>query len=186
MPVRARQLVGDPADRLRTTVFSSRLGWVATAWRGTRLAALTFGHRTPQQAGQALGLAFPADLATACAAAADDALTQRLQDYANGHPDDFLDVPVALDDHTEFQRRVLQRCRRIRFGHTLTYGALAAAVGRPGAARAVGQVMARNPIPLVIPCHRVVGSHGTLGGFSAPDGVRMKQRLLALERGCAG
>jgi methylated-DNA-[protein]-cysteine S-methyltransferase len=62
-----------------------------------------------------------------------------------------------------------------------TYGDLAAAIGSPGAARAVGSVMARNCFPLIVPCHRVLGAGGSLGGYSAPDGLRMKRRLLAME-----
>ena len=92
-------------------------------------------------------------------------------------------MPVVLDGFTDFQCRVYQRCRRIAYGATLSYGALAAAIGVPQAARAVGNTMARNRLPLVIPCHRVVGAAGALGGFSAPDGIHMKQRLLSLESG---
>ena len=92
-----------------------------------------------------------------------------------------VNVPVALDAKTEFRRRVLQQCRRIPYGDTLTYAELAVAAGSPRACRAVGNIMARNRIPLVIPCHRVVGSHGSLGGYSAPSGLPMKQRLLRLE-----
>jgi len=80
----------------------------------------------------------------------------------------------------EFTRRVLGICAGIRPGETMTYGELARKAGRPGAARAVGQVMARNPFPLLIPCHRVVGSGGRLTGFGG--GLEMKRELLAKER----
>ena len=75
---------------------------------------------------------------------------------------------------------MIDACRAIPRGETLTYGQLAAKAGYPGAARAVGQVMARNCLPLLIPCHRVVGSNG-LHGFSAPGGLATKQRLLEIE-----
>jgi methylated-DNA-[protein]-cysteine S-methyltransferase len=103
--------------------------------------------------------------------------------YAAGEPVDFADVPVALDHLTPFARRVVKHCRAIRRGQTRSYGDVAAAAGRPGAARAVGQVMAANRTPLVVPCHRVVAADGRLGGFSAPTGLAMKRRLLALEAG---
>jgi methylated-DNA-[protein]-cysteine S-methyltransferase len=90
-------------------------------------------------------------------------------------------VPIVLTGLTDFQQRVVRECRRIPYGHTLAYGELAVRAGSPHAARAVGGVMARNRIALVIPCHRVVGSAGKLGGYSAPDGIRMKTRLLELE-----
>ena len=89
------------------------------------------------------------------------------------------DLPVDLTGLPPFAARVLAACREIPCGHTMTYGALAAAVGAPGAARAVGQVMARNPVPLVIPCHRVLGAGGRLTGFSG--GLAWKRALLAHE-----
>jgi methylated-DNA-[protein]-cysteine S-methyltransferase len=92
------------------------------------------------------------------------------------------ELPVELSYATEFQRRVLLACRAILYGQTRSYGDLAAQVGSPGAARAVGNVMAHNCVPLIIPCHRVVASQGQLGGFSAPRGLSMKRRLLQLEQ----
>ncbi len=80
---------------------------------------------------------------------------------------------------TAFQRSVLNVLRQVAFGQLTSYGELARAAGYPGAARAVGQVMANNPLPLVIPCHRVLRSDGSLGGFGG--GPEMKQRLLRLE-----
>jgi methylated-DNA-[protein]-cysteine S-methyltransferase len=77
-------------------------------------------------------------------------------------------------------------CRRIGYGQTISYGQLAASVGAPGAARAVGTCMATNPLPLVVPCHRVIPAAGPPGFYSAPGGCRMKQRLLAMERAGQG
>ena len=77
---------------------------------------------------------------------------------------------------------MLEACRAIKVGETVTYGSLAAAAGSPGAARAVGGVMAGNPVPLVIPCHRVVGAGGEMVGFSGAGGQETKLRLLEHER----
>ncbi len=85
-------------------------------------------------------------------------------------------------DFSPFRAAVYHTVRAIPRGETRTYGQVAAAVGKPLAARAVGQAMAHNPIPLVVPCHRVVAANGTLGGFNAPEGVALKARLLAWER----
>lgn len=159
------------------TVFPSLLGWVALIGCASALKALTFGHSTAKQALAGLG----AHLAQNVRGRWNAPLIQRLQHYAQGAYDDFLDVQVDLSSATPFQRRVLERARRIPLGTTLTYGQLAAEVGSPGAARAVGQVMATNRIPLVIPCHRVVSADGALCGFSARGGVRTKQRLLQME-----
>jgi methylated-DNA-[protein]-cysteine S-methyltransferase len=111
------------------------------------------------------------------------ALRRRLRDYAAGKDVHFDDIAVDLGPVTPFQSRVLACCRNIRRGATISYAELAKAAGRPGAARAVGNVMARNRCPLVIPCHRVLHAGGGLGGFSAPQGLTLKRRLLNLERG---
>jgi methylated-DNA-[protein]-cysteine S-methyltransferase len=165
-----------------THVFPSELGWMALAYRGERLMRLTFGH--PSAAAAIADLQQGDDWTTSDGDAlpawvAD--LVRRLQSYAAGGDESFADVPLALDDLSPFQRRVVRACRGIRRGKVRTYGELAAAAGSPGAARAVGNVMARNRLPIVVPCHRVVGSAGALGGFSARDGISMKQRMLALE-----
>jgi methylated-DNA-[protein]-cysteine S-methyltransferase len=89
------------------------------------------------------------------------------------------DVPVEIDA-SPFYRRVYDVVRSIPSGETLTYGEVARAAGRPGAARAVGNAMKRNPVCLFIPCHRVLGSGG-LGGYSGAGGLTTKRRLLELE-----
>jgi methylated-DNA-[protein]-cysteine S-methyltransferase len=105
----------------------------------------------------------------------------RLTEYAHGDVEGLEDVEVDLSGRTPFQVCVLQACRRIPPGQTRSYAQLAAQVGSPLAARAVGSVMARNQVPLIVPCHRVVGSDQSLGGFSSRSGLQMKRRLLALE-----
>jgi methylated-DNA-[protein]-cysteine S-methyltransferase len=150
--------------------------------RRKNLKYLTFGHASAEAA---LG-AVPSGLADKGRVGGwNPHLVGRLQAYALGGRDDFLDVEVDLETRTEFQRRILRLCRQIPFGQTRTYAQLAAQAGCPRAARAVGNCMAANPIPLVIPCHRVVASGGGLGGYSALGGLRMKRRLLALEAGQA-
>jgi methylated-DNA-[protein]-cysteine S-methyltransferase len=106
-------------------------------------------------------------------------LQQRIIAYFEGEPVDFtFDPAVSLDHAGVFARQVLHACRQIGLGRTTTYAGLAARIGRPGAARAVGTALAANPIPLIIPCHRVLRSDGGLGGFSAPGGTATKQKLL--------
>jgi methylated-DNA-[protein]-cysteine S-methyltransferase len=92
------------------------------------------------------------------------------------------DIPLSLDGLSSFGISVLTTCRDIEFGQTLTYGQLAKKSGRPNASRAVGSVLAKNPLPLIIPCHRIIRSDRTLGGFSAPGGISLKKKLLELER----
>ncbi|MEW5914310.1 MAG: methylated-DNA--[protein]-cysteine S-methyltransferase [Thermodesulfobacteriota bacterium] len=92
-----------------------------------------------------------------------------------------LDAAVDLSGLTPFTQKVLLACRAIPYGQTATYGALARRAGSPRAARAVGQVMHNNPVPIFIPCHRVLGSDGSLTGFGG--GLPLKEYLLALEAG---
>jgi len=96
------------------------------------------------------------------------------------------DPAVSLNGSGSFAHKVLQACRKIAFGRTTTYGDLARQVGSPRAARAVGSVMAGNPIPLIIPCHRVLRTNGGLGGFSAPGGTAIKQKMLDHEQSMVG
>jgi methylated-DNA-[protein]-cysteine S-methyltransferase len=108
---------------------------------------------------------------------------ERLARFADGESVDFDDLPISLTGMTVFQKRVVAACRAIPWGETVSYGQLATIVGRPGAARAVGTVMRKNRYPLIVPCHRVLASGGNLGGYSAPQGLVMKRRLLTLELG---
>jgi methylated-DNA-[protein]-cysteine S-methyltransferase len=109
-----------------------------------------------------------------------DPLARELDAYFMGRKRRFA-TPVDLSGLTAFQQRVLRALTKIPFGDLTTYGALARAAGRAAASRATGGVVGSNPIPIVVPCHRVVASDGTLGGYSG--GLDVKRRLLALERG---
>ncbi|HUE72202.1 MAG TPA: methylated-DNA--[protein]-cysteine S-methyltransferase [Pirellulaceae bacterium] len=169
----------DAASELRHSyVFPTECGWMAVCWTGPLLRGFTLGHPSAAAALATLGDgADPTDSPPAFVRR----LAERIQAYASGVRDDFRDVPLDLSHLTEFQQRVVEQCRRIRPGQTLSYAELAAQAGYPGAARAVGNTMARNRFPIVVPCHRVVGAGGTIGGFSAPSGISLKQKLLVLE-----
>jgi methylated-DNA-[protein]-cysteine S-methyltransferase len=105
-----------------------------------------------------------------------------VQRYFEGNETDFAQIELDLDGQDEFFRRVYAAARRIKWGQTTTYGTLAGELGGgPETARDVGQAMARNPIPLIIPCHRVLAAGGKIGGFSAPGGAAAKMRMLGLE-----
>ena len=106
--------------------------------------------------------------------------------YLNGREVSFDDVACDLPAETTFGGKVLRACRQVPYGRTVSYSHLAKQIGRPDAARAVAGQMSKNPIPLVIPCHRITYADGRLGGFSAPGGVDLKRRMLALEAKAAG
>jgi methylated-DNA-[protein]-cysteine S-methyltransferase len=98
-----------------------------------------------------------------------------------GDPADLTFIALDLDGVPEFHRRVYEVTRTIRPGATMTYGEIAKRLGDPGSARAVGQALGRNPIPIIVPCHRVLAAGGKRGGFSAPGGTATKLNLLAIE-----
>ena len=103
----------------------------------------------------------------------------QLEQYFAGERTDFdLDVELA---GTPFERRVWEEVRAIPYGQTATYAEIARRIGRPGACRAVGRANGRNPVAVIVPCHRVVGSDGSLTGYAG--GIEMKRALLDLEQG---
>jgi methylated-DNA-[protein]-cysteine S-methyltransferase len=105
---------------------------------------------------------------------------KQVKEYLEGQRTKF-DLPLDLSTLSEFQRRVLTIALKIPRGKYLTYGDVAKAIGKPQASRAVGQALGHNPIPIVIPCHRVLGSDGSLHGYSGGGGLRTKAWLLQLE-----
>lgn len=113
----------------------------------------------------------------------DDLLSQckrELSEYFSGHRK-FFDLPLDWSRMTAFQMEVLRSTLEIPFGETRTYGELARALGKPSASRAVGSALGRNPLPLLIPCHRVIAASGALTGYSAAGGIATKAWLLQLE-----
>lgn len=112
-------------------------------------------------------------------------LVGRIGAHFAGEPQDFSDIPLALDRAGPFARTVYDELRKVPAGQTVTYGELAARTGRPGAARAVARAMATNRVPIVIPCHRVLGAGGKLTGFSGADGIKTKCQMLVAEGAAA-
>ena len=108
-------------------------------------------------------------------------VADRVASLLAGTADGLTDVDLDLTGLPDFDRRVYAVTRAIAPGHTLTYGEVAAAIGSPGAAQAVGQALGRNPIPVLVPCHRVLAADGAVGGFSAAGGTVTKRALLAAE-----
>lgn len=107
------------------------------------------------------------------------AMTQ-VNEYMAGKRKRF-DLPLDLVGVSEFQSRVLQATQNILYGSVTTYAHIAAEIGKPLASRAVGSALARNPLLMLVPCHRVIGKNGALHGFAAPEGIETKEALLRLE-----
>jgi methylated-DNA-[protein]-cysteine S-methyltransferase len=106
---------------------------------------------------------------------------EKLKRYFNGEEAEFSELPLDLSNCNSFHRSVYEAARSVGWGETATYGALARKAGSPRAARAVGHALARNPVAIIIPCHRILAAGAKIGGFSAHGGAAVKERLLALE-----
>ena len=157
--------------------FETELGWFGLGWTE---AGISRAHLPGLgQGAVAARLGRDAELAEPPKAVV--AVIEMIQKYASGAEVDFSAVPLDLDGVPEFHRRAYALLVGIGWGGTTTYGALARQLGDVGLSRAVGQAMGANPIPLIIPCHRVLASDGKPGGFSAPGGAESKLRMLALE-----
>ncbi|MBI4305777.1 MAG: methylated-DNA--[protein]-cysteine S-methyltransferase [Chloroflexi bacterium] len=164
---------------LKYDVFETSLGWVGVIASERGLRRTTLPEPTVETAMSALG----PDLAEATH---DPDYVARFRDQVRRFlAGEHMDLTGAVPDPIStapFFLKAWDACRSIPPGETRTYGWLAGAAGNPRAVRAAGQAMARNPLPLVIPCHRVVGSDGGLHGFGGSIGLTMKQKLLELER----
>ena len=163
-------------------VFDTALGFFAIAWSGEGLTRLILPEPDADAAGARLPAGHPPALAEEALPAEIAALAAAIRRYAEGETVDFAFAPVDLSQADDFCRDIYAAARRLAQGEAVTYGELAARAGHPGAARETGVALARNPVPLVVPCHRIVAAGGRLGGFSAPGGATTKMRLLAHER----
>lgn len=184
--------VGSPSADRPAIVYgrlATRLGpaWVAVSARGVCRLALGAGAVKPFVAD--IERLFP----TARVERDDDHVDivvagRRLDEWMRGRRRE-PGLTVDLRGVTPFQRRVLEAARRVPSGRTVSYGDLARRIGCPGAARAVGGALSRNPVPLLVPCHRVVGKGGRLGGYTVgrnPAATQVKRALLAIEQGGTG
>ena len=109
-------------------------------------------------------------------------LQEQINTYFEGAYVDFRNIPIVLEDFSSFVGSVLTACRNVEFGRTISYSGLAIKIGRPTAVRAVGGALAKNPLPLIIPCHRIIRGDGKIGGFSAPGGTTLKKKMLLHEQ----
>jgi methylated-DNA-[protein]-cysteine S-methyltransferase len=169
----------EEADSLFYGVWATAWGPMGAAGGAAGLRRVVLPHYMPDQLAELLAWEHPG-------AARDEKLFERLiqltRDYFNGKAVDFGEVACDLPPAGSFAGMVLRACRTIPYGQTRSYSSLAEQIGRPDAARAVAAALGKNPIPLVVPCHRVTYADGRLGGFSAEGGVELKRRMLDLER----
>lgn len=167
-------------------LFETQIGWIGLAWSDAGLARLQLPERDraatlrrllatmPRHGSQA---AQPVEELPQEIAAVVAAITR----YAAGEAVDLSAIAVDLAGVDDFRLAIYKAARRLGFGEVTTYGELAARAGHPGMARETGQALGSNPVPLVVPCHRILAAGGKIGGFSAPGGSATKEKLLAME-----
>lgn len=174
--------MGGMAQRTHYHLFETAAGFAALGWNENGVCCLRLPAASEREAERALLRRFPearkAEPSPPVYAVVDAAIR-----YFAGEKIDFGDIPVDMGEQSDFFRQVYVFVRRLGWGETTTYGAVARALGfGPEFARDVGQAMANNPIPLIVPCHRVTAAGGKIGGFSAPGGAMSKMHMLALEQ----
>jgi methylated-DNA-[protein]-cysteine S-methyltransferase len=165
---------------MRYCLIETEIGPIGLAWSAEGLARLQLPEKNRDATERRL-LKRCADAEPGATDATPPGLVDKLARYASGERVAFAEVPLDLNGIDDFGQSIYLAARAVGWGETTTYGALAKEVGAPDAARAVGGAMGRNPVPIIIPCHRVLASGGKSGGFSAFGGVLTKERLLALE-----
>jgi methylated-DNA-[protein]-cysteine S-methyltransferase len=165
-------------------LFHTAVGWCGIAWGDAALVGVQLPEAGEAATRNLMRRRFGAREAPPREDVA--AIIQRVRASLEGSRDAMLDVPLDMSGTPEFYRRVWEVTRAIPPGRTLTYGEIAARLGEPGAARAVGQALGRNPFAPIIPCHRVLAAGIGGGGFSAGGGVATKLRLLQIEQAQLG
>ena len=162
-------------------LFDTAIGPCGIAWTEQSIAGVQLPEATPEGTLRRLCRPFGAVAEATPPAFVQQAIT-RIQALLQGDRDDLRDLPLDLGEVPDFHRRVYEVARAIPPGEVLTYGEVARRIGEPGAARAVGQALGRNPFAPVVPCHRVMAAGGRSGGFSAEGGADTKLRMLEIER----
>jgi methylated-DNA-[protein]-cysteine S-methyltransferase len=170
----------DLQSSVRFCLYDTEFGVAAIAWTANGIC----GHQLPEKDAQATEARLKSHFPTATASKPPDEivmLTRRLRRHLEGNVQDFSNVRLDLTGVPPFHTKIYQALQKIPTGKTVSYNDLAALAGSPGAARAVGQAMAKNPISVIVPCHRVLSASGNIGGFTAYGGLDTKRQLLQYE-----
>ena len=169
----------------RFCLFASAIGSVGLFWTDRGIAGVQIPARDEAATRRTLVLRFP-DAEEAPPSPTIAEAIAAIRSLLDGKRTDLSALPLDFEGVPAFERSVYDVALTIPPGSTLTYGEIAGRLGDPAAARDVGTALGRNPIPIVVPCHRVLAAGGRSGGFSAPGGVETKMRLLAIEDAAPG
>ncbi|MBZ9678515.1 methylated-DNA--[protein]-cysteine S-methyltransferase [Mesorhizobium sp. ES1-1] len=161
-------------------VLETVIGFMAIAWNENGLIRLCLPERSREAVERRLMRHAGVSASTVQPPWVVD-LIAAIKAYAAGKDVDFSDVPVDLAGVDDFRQAIYAAARKLAFGETTTYGELAKAAGHAALARETGAALGANPVPLVIPCHRILAAGGKIGGFSAPGGSATKEKMLAME-----
>jgi methylated-DNA-[protein]-cysteine S-methyltransferase len=162
---------------LTYSLFPTAIGWCGVVYEGKRMVKIEVGYPHPKSIEKKI----LRECGNGCVRIPPQGeVVENIRRYASGEKVRFK-AAFSWSSFTSFQRKVYREAMSIPYGAVETYGSLAQKIGCSGASRAVGSALARNPFPLVIPCHRVVRGDGRLGGFSAGGGSALKRKLLMLE-----
>jgi len=167
------------------TLFDTAIGACGIAWSDHGLTALRLPENSPVATRAHMRARFPGTPEAPPPSEIRQAMSA-IEALLDGTPTDLSTIPLDMEQVPPFHQRVYHAAREIPAGSTMTYGEIAARIGSPDSARAVGQALGRNPFAIVVPCHRVVGTGRWLGGFSAPGGITTKERMLQIEGATIG
>ncbi|MFZ3007855.1 MAG: methylated-DNA--[protein]-cysteine S-methyltransferase [Phenylobacterium sp.] len=167
-------------SKLGYALFDTAIGRCSLAWGEAGIVAVRLPDASDERAQARFEQRFPGIVESEPTPEIAAAIA-RIQGLLTGAKDDLADIVLDMGSLSDFQRAVYAIGRAIPPGETLTYGEVAKRLGDPAASRAVGEAMGKNPFPILMPCHRVQGADGKLGGFSAPGGGVTKLRLLEIE-----
>lgn len=162
-------------------LFDTPIGTCGIAWSGRGIAGLQLPEPTAAATRDRVKRRWPGAVEAEAVPAGVERALDRVRTLLSGDAVDLADIPLDLEAAPEFHRRVYEVARTIPPGRTMTYGEIARRLGVPHESREVGQALGRNPVAIIVPCHRVLGADGKMGGFSANGGVSTKRRMLEIE-----
>ncbi len=162
------------------TIFETPIGSCGISWSASGITGLQLPEATPERTRSRLQRRWTGAVKTAPPPDVQRAIDRVLALLA-GEAIDLCDIALDLDAAPDFHRKVYHVARTILPGRTMTYGEIAKKLGVPHESREVGQALGRNPVAIIVPCHRVLGADGKMGGFSATGGVTTKRRILEIE-----
>ena len=168
-------------DSTGISIFETPIGPCGIAWHGEKIIGVEIGDADESETRYRLQSRFSDTEALPPPAYVTNAINM-VRVLLDGGDPDFSQTPLALDSVPDLNRKVYEILLELKAGETITYGAIARRLGDVSLSQAVGYALGKNPFPIIVPCHRVLGSNGKVGGFSAAGGTVTKLRLLNIER----